>query len=54
MLRSILLSALLPVALLAQRADSARFREEIEKRTTVVLPKVVAWRRDLPLHATIP
>ena len=50
MLRPILLSALLPVALLAQRADSARFREEIEKRTAVVLPKVVAWRRDIHQH----
>ena len=50
MLRSLLLVAVVPAALLAQRPDSSARRAEIERRAAVVLPKVVGWRRDSHEH----
>ena len=48
--RPLLLALLLPSALLAQRADTATLRQEIERRSASVTPKVVAWRRDIHEH----
>ena len=50
MLRLLVVLALVPQLLLAQRADSALVRADVEKRTAVVLPKVVNWRRDIHEH----
>lgn len=50
MVRLLLLIALVPQLLRAQRADTALFRAEVVKRSAVVLPKVVGWRRDIHQH----
>jgi amidohydrolase len=51
MLRRLAALALLaPTLAAAQRADTAQFRLEVEKRTAQVLPKVVGWRRDIHQH----
>ena len=50
MLRPLLFAIALPAALGAQRPDTTRLREEIEKRTSVVAPRVVGWRRDIHEH----
>ena len=50
MVRPLLLAALVPHLLLAQRPDTALFRAEVEKRSALVLPKVVGWRRDIHQH----
>ncbi|MBI3789414.1 MAG: hypothetical protein HY275_00850 [Gemmatimonadetes bacterium] len=44
------LAAAAPTAVRAQMSDTARFRVEVEKRAATVLPKVVAWRRDIHEH----
>ena len=50
MMRGLMLTVLLPAALVAQRPDTGALRAEIAQRAAVVLPKVVAWRRDIHEH----
>ena len=45
-----LFAALIAPALLAQKADTAKLRAAVDKGAAAVMPKVVAWRRDIHEH----
>ena len=47
---SLALLALVPSIARAQRADTAKLHAQIDKGVTAVMPKVVAWRRDIHQH----
>ncbi len=51
LLAGALCAGVLPAPALAQRAvNLTAVHDDIEKRTTLVMPKVVAWRRDIHEH----